>query len=31
MVLAEMKVYQDDERNVLRPLTGATCVFASAG
>lgn len=31
MGLAELKLYQDDERNVLRPFPGATYVFASAG
>lgn len=31
VALTEPKLYQDDERNVLRPFPGAICVFASAG
>lgn len=31
MGLAELELYQDDKRNVLRPVPGATCMFASAG
>lgn len=31
MGLAELELYQDDKRNVLRPFPGATCMLASAG